>query len=588
MTILGATLSYLTSDYLNKNLSENLTLEEANQKLYTDFGIIDFFNDDSELISLINIISEAQNIVAENDQIEYGDFQTNIDLAENVLKLIVQKKISPDFIIEPTCGKGNFILASLNKFDHLKKIIGVEIYKPYTWQCKFNIIDFYLKNAPKNKPDILIIHNNVFDFDFKSLTSDSSIKELLIVGNPPWVTNSKLGSLNSKNLPSKTNFKNHSGIDAITGKGNFDIAEYITLMMVELFQNLNGNIALLVKNSVVKNIIFDQFKNKYKISEIEKYNINSKKEFGVSVESSLFFCKLNSICEFQCNEFNFYNNDILNKKFGWFNDKFVSNIDDYVHSQGIDGTCQYVWRQGVKHDCSSIMELEKIDEFYINSLNEKVNLETDLVFGLLKSSDLKNTVVKQPRKYTIVTQKKVGQETDYIKFNYPQTFTYLNNHKEPFSQRKSSIYKNKPLFSIFGVGDYSFKPYKIAISGLYKTFHFTLILPFDNKPLLVDDTCYMIGFEKIEFAVYALILLNSTITTKFLESITFSDAKRTFTKEVLMRISLSKIVELIDYNEIQNKFMNLNKKYDLNLNSSLWIEFLATLTQQQEKQMLLF
>ena len=50
----------------------------------------------------------------------------------------------------------------------------------------------------------------------------------------------KLGSLNSANLPKKTNFKNHSGLDAMTGKGNFDIAEFITIIMLETFQEMKG------------------------------------------------------------------------------------------------------------------------------------------------------------------------------------------------------------------------------------------------------------------------------------------------------------------------------------------------------------
>ncbi|POO76474.1 hypothetical protein C1T30_42995, partial [Bacillus sp. MBGLi97] len=90
-------------------------------------------------------------------------------------------------------------------------------------------------------------------------------------------------SLNSSNLPKKSNFKNQNGLDAMTGKGNFDIAEYITLMLLDAFQTHNGYLALLVKNSVVKNIVFDQKDKKYRVGEIEKYCIDSKKEFNVSV-----------------------------------------------------------------------------------------------------------------------------------------------------------------------------------------------------------------------------------------------------------------------------------------------------------------
>ena len=63
----------------------------------------------------------------------------------------------------------------------------------------------------------------------------------------------------------------------MTGKGNFDIAEFITLTMIETFQNMKGNLLLLVKNSVIKNIVFDQNKNRYKISAIEKHCIDSKR-----------------------------------------------------------------------------------------------------------------------------------------------------------------------------------------------------------------------------------------------------------------------------------------------------------------------
>jgi hypothetical protein len=119
----------------------------------------------------------------------------------------------------------------------------------------------------------------------------------------------------------------------------------------------------------------------------------------------------------------------------------------------------------------------------------------------------------------------LDKKQNISKREYPKTYQYLTQHQANFDARKSSIYNNKPLFSIFGIGDYSFKPFKVAISGLYKTFHFTLILPQDNKPVMLDDTCYLIGFDKIEFAVYALILLNSNTTVHFYNLLLFQTLK---------------------------------------------------------------
>ncbi len=588
MKIFEANISLQVCEFLKDFFNNTSSFEIANQKILDFFGINDFFENDNDFKELKKSVSIVSiNSVAEPDRAEYGDFQTNKDLANKLAKSLSKNNILPEIIIEPTCGKGNFIIASLSNFKTVKKVFGIEIYKPYIWETKFSILDYFLSNPNDNKPEITIKHCNIFDFDFKNISKQYPNEKLLLIGNPPWVTNSKLGSLNSTNLPKKSNFKNQNGLDAMTGKGNFDIAEYITLMLLDVFQTHNGHLALLVKNSVIKNIIFDQKDAKYKIGKIEKYCIDSKKEFNVSVEASLFYCQLNSTPSFQCNELDFYS---LEKKssFGWLNAKFVSNLANYNETKEIDGQCPFEWRQGIKHDCSNVMELERENECFINKLSQKIKLEEDLIYGFLKSSDLKNTVIQNTRKQVIITQTKVGQDTSYIQHLYPKTYNYLKSNITYFQARKSSIYKGKPHFSIFGIGDYSFKSYKVAISGLYKTYHFTLVLPQDNKPIMLDDTCYFIGFDKIEFAVYTLILLNHSKTEEFLKSITFSDAKRVFTKDILMRLDLLNITKTISQKEIEEQINFLNNKYDLSINLSHWNSFINTITPQKAKQLTIF
>lgn len=598
MKVFQANITIRVSDFLNDSLKEITSFEWANQKIVDLFGIKHFFDNDEELKELKAVLSDTHDRVEECDRTEYGDFQTNSDLANQVILHLLLENVSPEVIVEPTCGKGNFIIAALKNLTKIQNIFAVEIHKPYVWEAKFNVIDFFLENPASKKPEISIIHCNVFDYDFKNMAKNFSTQNILVIGNPPWVTNSMLGALNSANLPKKTNFKNHRGLDAITGKGNFDIAESITMTMIAAFQNMKGHLLFLVKSSVIKNIIFDQNKNRFKIASIKKYCIDSKKEFNVSVEAALFYCKLQSEPEYSCEEFNFDTKNDLQKnkrnpekqriRFGWLTDKFVSNIDSYTYTKEIDGVCPFVWRQGLKHDCSAVMELDRVNGHYINGLKEEIKLEEGLVYGILKSSDLKDIIINQTRKFTIVTQKRVGQETGYIKTAYPKTYQYLTQHQANFEARKSNIYNNKPLFSIFGVGDYSFKPYKVAISGLYKTFQFTLILPQDNKPIMLDDTCYLIGFDKIEFAAYTLILLNSQIAVQFLQSVTFADAKRTFTKDVLMRIDLLELVKHVSKEYLQAEIEIVNEKFKLNLTLNLWSNFTNEMAPADNRQMVLF
>ncbi len=579
MTYLEAHITDLSLDFFIEHHKSLLDFLEINAILKQVSGINNFFTSQQEATKLLAEVRESQSIVSEPDRREYGDFQTNRYLAIQVTKYAFNKKDSIEFVLEPTCGKGNFILASISQFKSLKKVVGVEIYKPYVWKTKLGILTYFLKNPNKSKPEIDIIHGNAFEFNYAQLAKSTEHLETLIIGNPPWVTNSELGSIESNNLPHKSNFKKHSGLDAMTGKGNFDIGEYISFKMLKCFESHNGIFAFLIKNSVVKNLIQDQKSNRFKIGQSEKLNIDSKKEFNVSVSACLFLTHLNKTPDFTCKELDFYSQEYITT-FGLYKDKFVYSVEDYDKSSVVDGKSIFTWRSGVKHDCSQVMEIEQVNGHFINGLGVEFNLEKKLVYGLLKSSDLKENRTNNFRKLTIITQTKIGQETNYMHDELPLTYQYLSSHKDFFEKRKSSIYKDKPAFSIFGIGDYSFAKYKIGISGLYKSTHFTLICPDNSKPIMLDDTCYFIGFDKLKMAEIAHYLLNSDLVQRFLKSIIFSDSKRSINKDTLMRIDFEKAIESSDFKDAKTKISGLKIEH--------WEEFGAILKESTNQQMTLF
>ncbi len=503
---------------------------------------------------------------------EFGDFQTNQELADLLVEQYIDTNFDPDIILEPTCGRGNFILSAIKRFKNIKNIIGIEINEYHTYYAKLNILNYYLTNPNLPKPNIDIILHNFFDYDIISLAKSFVGMNILILGNPPWVTNSDLGVLNSSNLPNKVNYKKEKGLDAITGKGNFDIAENISFKLLETFDNYNGKFCLILKNSVIRNLLMNQkFKN-FNIASIKKIGIDSKKEFNANVDSSVLVCDLNKFPEFQATELDLYDKNTL-KQFGWFGKNFVSDINLYSMAGAIDGICQFEWRQGLKHDLSQVMELEKKNGSYSNGFNDKIELEDTLIYGLMKSSDLKHQVVDNIRKYVIVTQNKIGQNTDYIQEKTPNTYQYLNSFLGDFNNRKSSIYNFKPKFSIFGIGEYSFKPYKVAISSMYKNYLFSLVISKNHKAVMLDDTCYFLGFDNIEYAAYSLILLNSELTENFLRSITFLDSKRVFTKDILMRIDFEKCLNLLSDDYFKEKLNTLNQDFSLNISMNSYEEF---------------
>lgn len=532
----------MTASNFISSISNN-PLHTVNHILASKCGVKDFFIDKSDMAQCISnrSISEIN---------EYGDWQTKLNLAIEICKRLKNMGYDPQVIIEPTCGKGNFIIAALMVFDNIQEVYGIEIYKPYVDEVKYQILQFYLNNETDAKPIFNFYNANIFDFDLSSISKRVNNKEILILGNPPWVTNGKLGELNSNNLPLKSNFKEHTGLEAITGKGNFDISEYITIQLIKAFSKENTRISLLLKNSVIKNIVQEQYRTKLPIASMDQYRIDANKEFNVSVEAALFCLRLGGNYSMTCNRYDFYTNR-FSGVYGWVDNRFVSDIDKYNRSKIIEGVSQLTWWSSVKHDCAKVMELEKTDGRLINGLKEEADFENDIIYPLVKSSDLQSDESLTKRnKYIIITQRNTSDDTTLLKLRFPIAYQYLEKHYDRLDKRGSRIYKGRPRFCIFGIGDYSFAKYKVGVSGLYKTPKFKLITPIEGKTVMLDDTCYAIGFNDLNIAEITCRILNHDVVQKFIESIMFSDAKRPVTKELLMRIDLAKAADHIGADEL--------------------------------------
>ncbi len=67
---------------------------------------------------------------------EFGDFQTPISLAREVCSFIARTGFRPASILEPTCGTGSFLRASLETFPDVSRILGFEINPQYVAQAQ--------------------------------------------------------------------------------------------------------------------------------------------------------------------------------------------------------------------------------------------------------------------------------------------------------------------------------------------------------------------------------------------------------------------------------------------------------------------
>jgi hypothetical protein len=196
---------------------------------------------------------------------------------------------------------------------------------------------------------------------------------------------------------------------------------------------------------------------------------------------------------------------------------------------------------------ASVMELHySIDGTLQNKLEEDVIVEPSSIFPLLKSSDLFHYTENRAKRAVIVTQKKIGEDTCHLAQTAPQLWSYLTRHIQAFENRKSSIYIRQPPFAIFGIGDYSFAPYKVAISGLHKIPRFRAIGSVNGRPVMLDDTCYFIPCANAKQAAILTNLFNDPVCLNYLNSIVFVDAKRPITKKLLQRVDIVSLFNLVE------------------------------------------
>ena len=469
------------------------------------------------------------------NRIEFGDFQTPLALARAISSFLVDSGEVPESIVEPTCGRGSFIVAAAESFPRATAVHGFDINLKHIQEA-----DEAVSHRPG--PKIRLSCADFFRVDWNAFLKTLSGR-ILILGNPPWVTNATLGAMNGKNLPAKSNFQGNNGFAAKTGKANFDISEWMLIKLADALHQRAGCIAMLCKTSVARKTLRHAWVNRLNIGRCSLHLINAKQHFGASVDACLLIFHTGIVEPGR--SASVYPDLSFNGRMstlGLAGRELVADVDEYLRLRDIDGIAYYTWRSGVKHDAAAVMEFLLDGGQYVNGTQERCHLERTYLFPLLKSSDIANgrTI---PERHLLVTQKKPSEDTIAIKSTAPKTWAYLNSHADLLNRRRSIIYQKRPRFSIFGVGDYTFSPWKVAVSGFYKNCRFEVVGTHHGKPIVLDDTCYFIPCQSEKEACFVCDLLNSDVCQRFLRAIVFFDAKRPITIGILNRIDLKRLAE---------------------------------------------
>jgi hypothetical protein len=479
---------------------------------------------------------------------DLGDFQTPSELVAEVLETLGPIGARWPRVLEPTCGRGHFINGMLALSKPPREILAVEIQESHCRSARSLSID----RGP-NGSRVEITHADLFDLDLKRDLNWLEGGPLLVIGNPPWVTNSELGTLGSRSRPPRRNFKSLSGMEARTGASNFDLAEAVWFKLVFELADQAPTIAILCKMSVARSLL--QFAHRARLPVIAAsiHRIDAARWFGAVVGACLFQVTLGpgSLCA-KVPVFSELGPGKPESFLGFTRGWLIADHAEYDGCSFADGVCPVTWRQGIKHDAAAVMELVRDTSTgrLHNGAGEIVDVESEFIYPLIKGTDLNRPVSARPERALVITQKRIGDDTTHLSGNAPRLWSYLRAHGTRLANRKSSIYRRQPPFALFGVGPYSFAPFKVAISGMHKTPRFHAVGTSRGQPVMFDDTCYFVACSTAEEAAVLSALCSEPTTLALVRSASFRDAKRPVTKALLQRIDLGAILDRTDRNSL--------------------------------------
>jgi hypothetical protein len=462
------------------------------------------------------------------NKIAFGDWQTPLALADAVVSKLAGLGCRPAFIVEPTCGEGQFLVSAAKRFRQAR-LIGYERNPDYVAAARSRL-----------SAGATLCTADFFQTDWAAELGRLD-GHVLVLGNPPWVTASQLGAIGGANLPGKTNFKGLTGYEALTGKSNFDVSEWMILRLLESLRGASATLAMLCKSAVARKVLEYDAGQRFGIAPGGLFRIDAREHFGAAVDAVLFVCRLAGPRTTRSwPVFSSLNAEQVDSHVGVDEGVLVADMDKYARTKHLSGVSDPVWRSGVKHDCAPVMELRRDNGALLNGLGERVSVEDEFVFPLLKSSDVANGRT-MARRLVIVPQRVLGEDTTALRQVAPRLWSYLSSHRELLGARKSSIYRKQHPFSVFGVGPYSFSPYKVATSGLYKRHAFALVQPIGGRPVMLDDTCYFLPYDSKAQARLALQALQSQSAKDFISGRVFWDAKRPINKTILQALDLHRL-----------------------------------------------
>ena len=202
-------------------------------------------------------------------------------------------------------------------------------------------------------------------------------------------------------------------------------------------------------------------------------------------------------------------------------------------NHGAVGECAHEIRHGVKDDAEAVFGINR---------DQLDRLESDRVFPYLKSRHIVKYGLFGHDLRLVPIEKADDDNETSLREHAPATYEYLDDHRDELADRASSWLDGGPFYNIFGVGEYTWAPYKVVWCRLGFKPHFAVVSTVSNpelgeKTVVPGDHCMFIGLDDERDAHTLCALLNSAVYQRSLREIA-GDGKSSLSKAVVSELEL--------------------------------------------------
>lgn len=526
-----------------------------------------------------------ERIVSREMRLALGEYYTPRGVAELAVDALAIGNVADASMLDPGCGSGVFLTVCIDrKLDAMNErppnevieiitdsVLGVDL-NPVA--IKTSKLSYLLALAPiLGSEGVETVDLPVFCTDALGLSDEEPItvggvsppQVEYLVGNPPWITWDRL----SEDLKSQLRERYvdnlgllpHEGASARLGHSNDDLSIPFVWICIHRYLREGGQASFVMKRDLLTgpagSVLRRLRVGDRPLSVTRIHDFAGLRPFGeqVGADAAIYTIRADTDPSFPVGttawtgdgDVDFSTLAAVGGSLSQ-TETTVSPLDPEDRTsawirgdieRSALGTGAHEIRHGVKDDAEAVFSVDR------SRLDE---LDDGLVYPYIKSRH----VVKYGlfgHELRLVPVRKANEDNESLLHEqYPATYEYLDSHRDQLAARSSSWLDDGPFYNIFGVGEYTWAPYKVVWCRLGFKPHFAVVSTVEDpdlgERLVVPGDHYMfIGTDDEREAHALCALLNSAVYQKSLQGIA-SEGKSSLSKAVISELELPRYEEI--------------------------------------------